>query len=253
MAAAVGVERAEQPLRRDRLLHPLKAAHRALLLDEKGRGDLAGRVVQRADQVVLPLVARQPGEARAILVQHHPGQRLARPLPAMRRPLLRRPHQPGSVQHALGPAVARCEPVLALRPLVEVLHRPAGVAVAVKRDDPLDLVGSDPVRAHLAQPPVEQPVGALRLIAPAQSPKRPLRTAQQIRRIHRAQTPPREPAVNILKAHSPYLVQCFRPSHPRPLSPDGSKPDRSPATKAGQITCYRHASRQRLASARPLD
>jgi hypothetical protein len=36
------------------------------------------------NKIVLPSIARQPGEARCILMQHHSYQRPARPLLAMR-------------------------------------------------------------------------------------------------------------------------------------------------------------------------
>jgi hypothetical protein len=63
VAAAVGVELAEQPVLRDHLGQSAKARCRALLLDDEARVDRAGRVAQRDHQIVLPVVARQPGEA----------------------------------------------------------------------------------------------------------------------------------------------------------------------------------------------
>jgi hypothetical protein len=66
MAAAVGVELAEQPVLRDHLAQRAKARRGALLRYEKARVDRAGRVVERNHQIVLPIIARQPGEARRI-------------------------------------------------------------------------------------------------------------------------------------------------------------------------------------------
>src|SRR3546814_3648498 len=59
--------------------------------------------------------------------------------------------------------------------LVEMLHSPAAVALLVQRRNPLHLVGRDPMRARLAQPPIEQPRRALGLIAHPQPPECPLR------------------------------------------------------------------------------
>jgi len=51
VAAAVGVERAEQAVAPDRLGQAQKARDRALLLDQKGRVDLVVGIVHRDDQV----------------------------------------------------------------------------------------------------------------------------------------------------------------------------------------------------------
>jgi hypothetical protein len=72
VAAAIGVERAEQAVRRDRLGQAEEARHRPFLRDQERRVDLARRIVERDDQVELAIAARQPGEARAILEQQHP-------------------------------------------------------------------------------------------------------------------------------------------------------------------------------------
>lgn len=66
MAAAVGVELAEQPVSCNHLGQAAKARGRALFLHHKGRIDRAGRVIQGDHQVVLPSVPRQPGKTRGI-------------------------------------------------------------------------------------------------------------------------------------------------------------------------------------------
>jgi len=66
VAAAVGVELAEQAVLVDHLGPRAKARCRTLLLDDKPRVDRAGRVVEGDHQIVLPVIARQPGEARGI-------------------------------------------------------------------------------------------------------------------------------------------------------------------------------------------
>ena len=42
-----------------------KARRRALFLDQEGRVDRARRILEGDHQIVLPSIARQPGEARA--------------------------------------------------------------------------------------------------------------------------------------------------------------------------------------------
>ena len=73
----IGVERAEQPVFGDHLAEPAERAHRALLGNEEARIDLRCRIVHGHDQV--PPLARNPLVARAVLVQHHPHHRSARP------------------------------------------------------------------------------------------------------------------------------------------------------------------------------
>src|SRR3954466_11738200 len=71
VAAAVGVEGAEQALPRDGLLQPDETRGGPLLLDQDGREDRAGGVVHRDGQVECrPL--RQPSVLRAVL-EHQPG------------------------------------------------------------------------------------------------------------------------------------------------------------------------------------
>jgi hypothetical protein len=65
MAAAVGVELAEQPVFLDHLGQRAKARRRALLRDDKPRIDRAGRVVEGDHQIVLPIIARQQAKRQA--------------------------------------------------------------------------------------------------------------------------------------------------------------------------------------------
>src|SRR3546814_7460236 len=87
------------------------------------------------------------------------------------------------------------------------------------------------MRARLAQPPIEQPRRALGLIAHPQPPECPLRTAQPLRRLQRAQPAATVALVDLLEPHLSYLLQHLCTSHPRPPRRSGSKP--------GQITCYK--------------
>src|SRR3546814_8517605 len=108
-----------------------------------------------------------------------------------------------------------------------MLHSPASVALLVHRRKPLPLVGRDPMRARLAQPPIEQPRRALGLIAHPQPPECPLRTAQPLRRLQRAQPAATVALVDLLEPHLSYLLQHLCPSHRRPPRRSGSKPRRS--------------------------
>ena len=108
VAAAVGVDRGEQPQAFDRLGETPKAQEGAFLLDQGGRVDLACRIVEGHDQVEGRLLS-QPRVARAVLEQHHPRQRPARPPLAMRPALARRRDQPRPMQHPLRPRIGERE------------------------------------------------------------------------------------------------------------------------------------------------
>src|SRR5918911_3296067 len=105
---------------------------------------------------------------RAVLEQHHPGQRLAHPLLAMRRALRRRPDQPTRLQHRFGPGVAVLEALL-LEFLVEVLDGEIEVAGSVLLDDPLDAVQRRAASRNPAAPVVDDAFRALGLIAVTQT------------------------------------------------------------------------------------
>jgi hypothetical protein len=138
VAAAVGVESAEQAVPLDHLAQPAQSGGGALLGDEKGREDGAGRVVERDDEIAGRL-ARQPDMPRGVLMQHHADQRPPRPLLAVRRAPRRRPDQPGLLQVQLGDRVAELVAVPLLQLLVEVFHRELGIAAAVELEHACDL------------------------------------------------------------------------------------------------------------------
>jgi hypothetical protein len=83
MAAAIRVEARCQPVSGEDLEQRLKRRSRAFLFDQKGRIELARRIIHRRDQVEHRL-AGKPRRLRAVLVQHHPLARLALALAAMR-------------------------------------------------------------------------------------------------------------------------------------------------------------------------
>jgi hypothetical protein len=103
--AAVGVEAHRQAVLGKDLFQPPEGRGRAFLLNQKGRIDRPGRVIERHDQVELRL-AFEPFVARAVLMQHHPRQRPPLALPPMR-PLARRlRHDARPLQMQLEPGVA---------------------------------------------------------------------------------------------------------------------------------------------------
>jgi hypothetical protein len=66
-----------------------------------------------------------------------------------------------------------------LRPLMEMLHRPAQIALPIKRHDARHLGGPDPARTRLAEPPVEHTILPVGLKPPPQPTKRPLAHSQR--------------------------------------------------------------------------
>jgi hypothetical protein len=189
----------------DDLVQRPEARRRALLVDEEGRVDLARGIVHGHDQVDLPLERGQPQMARAVLVQHHPDHRPARPLLAMRRALDRRAPQAGRCQHALRPAIACGKPMPLGRPLVKMFRRPPGVPIPVQRHNPIDLIRYNPVRAYLAKPAVEQTSLTLRRKPTVYPAKLPLAQPQRLRRFNQAQPTPHVTIVNLQKPHLPDL------------------------------------------------
>ena len=129
----------EQPVLADHLVQTAKARGGALLLDQKDRVDRARRIVERDDQIERPL-AGQPRVRRAVLKEHHAGQRPARPLLAVRRAARRDRHQTAALQHCLRPGVAQGKPVLGLQRFVEVLDREVPIPRPILLDDKLDAV-----------------------------------------------------------------------------------------------------------------
>ena len=140
VAAAVGVERTEQPALADHRAERPEARHGALLGDEEGRVDLAGGVVQGDDQVPLP--TGRPLMARAVLMQHHAGQCPARPLAPVGAAPGRRAPAAMSLQGQPDPVVAAFDAVLGDQLLVKVLGVEVPVAGVEQRQNPHHLLTS---------------------------------------------------------------------------------------------------------------
>jgi hypothetical protein len=112
VAAAIGVERTEQPVGGDRLGEPEKARHRALLLHQDGRVDCARRIVE-SDHEIERRPVREPAMCRSVLMQHHAQHRPARPLAPVRPAPRSLGQQAPVLQIGLGPAVAPAKAVVA--------------------------------------------------------------------------------------------------------------------------------------------
>jgi len=229
MAAAIGVELHEQAVALDHLDQPPQAAHRAFLLDQEGRIELAGGVIHRDDQVERRS-AGEPRVPRAVLVQHHASHRPARAFTAMRPAPGRRRHRAGLLQVQPGGGVAELVAVALLELLVKVLDGEALVHPPIQHAHALQLaLGRSPGR-RLASPAVDQALGAILLVAMAPATKRPLADPERQRRLAMAQVPLLPTLQQLLETHDPDPCE---PLHPVPRSkPLGTvpEPDTSPAT-----------------------
>ena len=205
VAAAVGVEGAEEALLLDRFPKPAKAREGAFFLDQEGRDDLARGVVHGGDEVEVAAQIHQPAVGRAVLEQEHPRQGPARP------PLAVRPAPPGLLhktrllQADLGPGIAEPEAVVAHQVLVEVLGREVPIARAVLLQDPFDLVKRRAAPRGPPQAPVHKTRRPLGLVAVAKPAKMTLRHPQDLRRLQTAQRAAAIAAQCFCYAHNPYL------------------------------------------------
>jgi hypothetical protein len=122
MAAAIGVERAEQAMLANHFAQGPQHRCRPFLLDQEHRVDIARRIVHRHNQVHRGQ-AFDPGVARPVLVQQHARKQPTWTLLAVRRTLRCLAHQARCVQGGLRHRVAQHMAMPLLRLLVEVLHR----------------------------------------------------------------------------------------------------------------------------------
>src|ERR1700736_51276 len=74
------------------------------------------------------------------------------------------------------------------------------------------------------------------------TPERPLRHPQHLRRFSLRQLAPLMPLEQPLETHLPYPLQHSCPAHSPPRFRVVLKPDRSRATKTGQIKCQLHSA-----------
>ncbi len=176
MAAPVGVELDEQAVPLDHLGQAEEARGGAFLLDQHGRVDRRGRVIQGDHQVERRL-SNQPGMRRRILVQHHAGHRPSRPLAAVRPTLGCHRHRAALLQPQPGGGVAQLVAVPAPQHVVEMPGREPGIVLVVELEHPLQLRLRRPPRRRLADPTVDQPCRPILRVPSAPASERPLADA----------------------------------------------------------------------------
>ncbi len=146
MATAIGVEAARKAMGGEHFGKPAQARERPFLLHQKRRVDGPRRIVERDDQVQCLRATRNPAMTRAVLVQHHPRQRLALPLAPVRPAPRRLLQMAALLKIALGPGIAPAQAMVAHRLLVEMLGCEASIAHAVEFLDLLRLRQRHPLR-----------------------------------------------------------------------------------------------------------
>jgi hypothetical protein len=218
MRAPVGVEAQRQAVALEHFAQAPERRGRALLLDQKGRKNRARRIVHRHDQIRRRL-AHQPRVTRTVLMQHHAGQRTARPSAPMRAAPLRPFQQTFRLQKRLRPAVAPPEIVALRQLLVKVLGRKAVVALAIQSFHFLLPIHRNPPARRLAQPAVQQARLSVVLEAQAPASKRPLPDPEQLRRFQLTELRSLVATQNIPELDHTNPLEGFRPAHP--TSPKG--------------------------------
>src|SRR5437667_10061663 len=115
------------------------------------------------------------------------------------------PHQSGTLQRQLHPAVAQLDLMLVLQLLLEMPHVQIEIPIAVEPQHLLHSRHRHPFRRGLALPPVEQTIIAKRLVTLSPAPHLPITNADDLGRL-----PPR----NLLR-HGPqnHFLDFHRPLH----------------------------------------
>jgi len=187
VTAAIGIKRAEQSLRGDRLGQPEKARHRAFFLHQDRRINLARGVVHR-HQVQIAETG-QPDVLRRVLMQHHARHRA----PVAFAPVRAAPRgffdQPLALQETLRPAVAPAETVVPCQIFVKVFRGQPFVPAAIQPRDFLFPLGRHRVPGAPAQAVVRQASLSVRLEPPRPAAEGPLAHAQNFGGFKRAQVP----------------------------------------------------------------
>ena len=127
-------------MRLDALLQAAQAAQGPFSLDEAGRIDLGGRIIQRHNQI--PPTAGDPFRGGAVLVQHHARQRVA-----MRHAVRRSGHMPRRLQGLRRPRRGPRPAMLGVPALVEMRDGPARVS-GLMQGDPAQRLITGPARAE---------------------------------------------------------------------------------------------------------
>ena len=234
-------------MRRDRLGQAGEARHRPFLRHEERRVDVARRVVHRHDQVDVMTQRRDPAMRRAILEQHHPRQRTARPLLAMFAPTGGGLDLARGLQRQPRRRVAQRVVVAPAQVLVEMLHREVGVFLAIETAHAVELaLRRAPVR-HPAEAPVAQSVLAFLFEAAALATEMTRRQVEQLAGLLRRQTVLLETLEYIQEARHIRLPQDTGPTHAWSPEQTTNRPDNSFASNGGQLTRSRHTGMDGLA------
>ena len=163
-------------------------------------------------------------------MQEHAAHRPARPLAAMGTAPGRRLNDARLLQVQPGRGVAELVAVPLDQLLVEVLDGEALVGFVIQPEHALELVLGRTMRRRPADPPIDQPVSAVLLVAPPPTTQGPLADPQRRGRLGMAQTALVPTLQQFLETHDPDPRQ---PLHPTPRSKSlGTvpEPDRSRAT-----------------------
>jgi hypothetical protein len=139
----------------------------------------------------------------------------------------------------LGHRVAELVRVPLHQLFVKVLDREIGIVLAIEPQHAQDLVFRRPPARRLADPPVDKPLRPLVSEPIAPAAERPLAHPQHLRRFDLVQLAPLVTLQQRFEPHPADLLQHLRPDHSSPpttLPGAIPKPDRSRATKSGQIT-----------------
>jgi hypothetical protein len=163
---------------------------------------------------------------RAILVQHHPGERTPLPLAAVRSTRLGAHQKALRLQKYLRPGVAPAELMVAHKVLVKMPGREPAVTTAVQGCDLFLSISRNPFARDTAKPAVQQTGVTALLKAYAPTPECPLGDPKQLSRFNLIEFARFIPTQNTPELDHPHTVESFRPAHRRSqmskLSPDRS-------------------------------
>src|SRR2546425_3932476 len=181
MAAPVRIQTAKQSVLGDQFLQAGQHAQGAFLLHQVGGVDFAGGVVQKRNQVLLPVLARQPGVRAAVHVHEQAAQGAALALAAVRSVARALLHQARRLQGALDPLIAQLNAVLLLELFVKMAHVEIGVLLPIEAQHALGGLHRHSLGRRPLLASVKQAVIAMLFITPAPAPQGTRTPAQDVR------------------------------------------------------------------------
>ena len=210
--AAIGLQGTEQTPRLDHLPPPLETA--PFFLDEEGRRELGGRIIQGRNQI--PLTARPPLMRGAVLVEHHPRQRCAGSLLAMRAAPGRADDLALGRHPLLRPGVGATPAMVRLPALVEMFDRPPRGAGRRQGPHLPNRLHRDSSGGGPPESPIRSPFRALGFVADAPPTKRPFRAPEPLRRFEHRQFPSVSSRLQCFTSHRSHLLEdpCPRQGGP---------------------------------------